>query len=383
MAGAVRDTRSVGRSNGKKRSILSIDENAILDDGKNWDVIFFKIVKARPANYDKQMRLGNAARSGCSSQGLSDFSLSLVLAFSPLPSRGSERNSVFVGIQPSFSRSFGVFLCRCQDFPLRGSRFSPSSCSLPLPTSRRAKPRERGGYATVVGAKAEEEKEEEAQRDSYLLLSLFLLFSCPPSPAAPSSFIALLLSCAPRSHATRSRLALQPLRRVRGSHTTRRRRRCFIFIAHLLSLSPCSPLLPSLTALLPFFRLLLLLLLLLLFLYLPPACRSCLWSVLSKRDGDENARASAFARYSSFFFPLSLPLPLPHSLARSLPPSLSLSRLLLSSRILFSRSLFIPRISPRAPEWLNTKIIEPGVARARARSRTPPLPLLPPPSFKS
>lgn len=72
---------------------------------------FFKIVKARPANYDKQMRLGNAARSGCSSQGLSDFSLSLVLAFSPLPSRGSERDSVFVGIQPSFSRSFGVFLC--------------------------------------------------------------------------------------------------------------------------------------------------------------------------------------------------------------------------------------------------------------------------------
>lgn len=51
----------------------------------------------------------------------------------------------------------------------------------------------------MVGVKAEEEKEEEAQRDSYLLLSLFLLFSCPPSPAAPSSFIALLLSCARRS----------------------------------------------------------------------------------------------------------------------------------------------------------------------------------------
>lgn len=39
----------------------------------------------------------------------------------------------------------------------------------------------------------EEEIEEEAHRDSYLLLSLFLLFPCPPSAAAPSSFIALLL----------------------------------------------------------------------------------------------------------------------------------------------------------------------------------------------
>lgn len=314
------------------------------------------------------MRLGNAARSGCSSQGLSDFSLSLVLAFSPLPSRGSERNSVFVGIQPSFSRSFGVFLCRCQDFPLRGSRFSPSSCSLPLPTSRRAKPRERGGYATVVGAKAEEEKEEEAQRDSYLLLSLFLLFSCPPSPAAPSSFIALLLSCARRSHATATRLALQPLRRPWLAHNPTPPTVLYFYCPSSLPLAVLTVLFPSLTALLPFFRLLLL------FLYLPPACRSCLWSVLSKRDGDENARASAFARYSSFFSPLSLSL----ARALSLSPSLSLSRLLLSSRILFSRPLFIPRISPRAPEWLNTKIIEPGVARDRARLPSSSSSLLPP-----
>lgn len=318
------------------------------------------------------MRLGNAARSGCSSQGLSDFSLSLVLAFSPLPSRGSERNSVFVGIQPSFSRSFGVFLCRCQDFPLRGSRFSPSSCSLPLPTSRRAKPRERGGYATVVGAKAEEEKEEEAQRDSYLLLSLFLLFSCPPSPAAPSSFIALLLSCARRSHATATRLALQPLRRPWLAHNPTPPTVLYFYCPSSLPLAVLTVLFPSLTALLPFFRLLLL------FLYLPPACRSCLWSVLSKRDGDENARASAFARYSSFFSPLSLSLARALSHSLSLSPSLSLSRLLLSSRILFSRPLFIPRISPRAPEWLNTKIIEPGVARDRARLPSSSSSLLPP-----
>lgn len=347
-----------------------------MDDGKNWDVIFFKIVKARPANYDKQMRLGNAARSGCSSQGLSDFSLSLVLAFSPLPSRGSERNSVFVGIQPSFSRSFGVFLCRCQDFPLRGSRFSPSSCSLPLPTSRRAKPRERGGYATVVGAKAEEEKEEEAQRDSYLLLSLFLLFSCPPSPAAPSSFIALLLSCARRSHATATRLALQPLRRPWLAHNPTPPTVLYFYCPSSLLLAALTVLFPSLTALLPFFRLLLL------FLYLPPACRSCLWSVLSKRDGDENARASAFARYSSFFSPLSLSLV--RALSHSLPLSLSLP-LALSPPSFFSHSFFASFIySPDKPARARMVKYENNRARCRARPRAPPLLLLlPPPSVES
>ena len=138
---------------------------------------FFKIVKARPANYDKQMRLGNAARNHCSSQGLSDFSLSLVLGFSLLPSCSRELNSVFVVIQPSFSRSTVSFSADARISLSAHHPFSPS-CSLPLPPSRFAATRKRR-LRHCGGEKVEEEKEEEAHRDSYLLLSLFLLFCLP------------------------------------------------------------------------------------------------------------------------------------------------------------------------------------------------------------
>lgn len=92
----------------------------------------------------------------------------------------------------------------------------------------------------------------------------------------------------------------------------------------------------------------------------------------------ERSRLGLRQIFLFFFSPLPLPRSRSLSLTLSLSPSLSLSRLLLSSRILFSRPLFIPRISPRAPEWLNTKIIEPGVARDRARLPSSSSSLLPP-----
>lgn len=355
---------------------------------------FFKIVKARPANYDKQMRLGNAARNHCSSQGLSDFSLSLVLGFSLLPSCSRELNSVFVVIQPSFSRSTVSFSADAR-ISLSAHPFSPS-CSLPLPPSRFAAATRKRRLRHCGGEKVEEEKEEEAHRDSYLLLSLFLLFClpafsngtfffrCSASSAANTALARVPCNQAPRfSSALRGRAVPQrrdanprkstqidanrrkPTQTDATLYATPRRaapRRAaaglFLFPYSLpLGLQPpastrLSALSPPLAALLPFFSASSFI-----FLRLSPAsCWSCLWSVLSKAGWRrrERCRASAFARYSFFLSCLLL--------------------FLLSSFLafFFRRFIYSPDNAVCARGRLNTKIIEAGVSRTlvRARSRS-------------
>lgn len=346
---------------------------------------FFKIVKARPANYDKQMRLGNAARNHCSSQGLSDFSLSLVLGFSLLPSCSRELNSVFVVIQPSFSRSTVSFSADAR-ISLSAHPFSPS-CSLPLPPSRFAATRKRR-LRHCGGEKVEEEKEEEAHRDSYLLLSLFLLFClpafsngtfffrCSASSAANTALARVPCNQAPRfSSALRGRAVPQrrdanPLkstqidanrRKPTPRHAAPHHAAAGLFLlpyslplglrgllplpVYPLSLSP-SGRASSFFSASSF-----------IFLRLPPASRwSCLWSVLSKAGWRrrERCRASAFARYS-FFLPCLL-LFLPSSFLA----------------FFFRRFIYSPDNAACARGRLNTKIIEAGVSRTlvRARSRS-------------
>lgn len=221
----------------------------------------------------------------------------------------------------------------------------------------------------MVGVKAEEEKEEEAQRDSYLLLSLFLLFSCPPSPAAPSSFIALLLSCARRSGGA-TQLCYAPRSSAPSAFEARTQPDAAdgaLFLLPIFSPSrrafrsfPPRPRASSFFPPPPSFS-------------LSPSRVPELSVVSTFKEGWRRERSRLGLRQIFLFF-FSPPPPLSLHISLSLSLSLALPRLLLSSRILFSRSLFIPRISPRAPEWLNTKIIEPGVARPLPS----PSPLLPP-----
>lgn len=128
-------------------------------------------------NYDKQMRLGNTAVDNCSSQGLPDFYFFLSLPLS----------SLLLSPLLSFSRSaFLLSLAR----PVRAFLFVASR-----PPPPRWKEREGGGGGRRRGS----------HRDSYLLLSLFPLFSSPP--AALPSFAAR----SPSSSAITSLLLLLPL----------------------------------------------------------------------------------------------------------------------------------------------------------------------------
>lgn len=319
---------------------------------------FFKIVKARPANYDKQMRLGNAARNHCSSQGLSDFSLSLVLGFSLLPSCSRELNSVFVVIQPSFSRSTVSFSADARISLSAHHPFSPS-CSLPLPPSRFAATRKRR-LRHCGGEKVEEEKEEEAHRDSYLLLSLFLLF-CLPAFSNGTFFFRCSASSAASAALAQSTVQLGSAilfspSRARSPTATRRestqidenRRKStqtdatprhiaprhaapplVYFYCHIPSPSACSllplpvyPLSPPLAALLPFFPPPLSFF----FASLPPPAGVVCGQYFQRRDGDDEKTLSRLGLRQIFLF-------------SAMPPSflaLFFSRLLFSPLYLFT-----------------------------------------------
>ena len=335
--------------------------------GKNWDVIFFQIVKARPANYDdKQMRLGNAARNATAAAKACQTFLSLwssrFFSFSVLFSRlrRTLSSSVVLSFYPGLSVFLSFFLSFLLSFFLSFFLSADARISLsagpvlaflfiasPLlyAAQRGSQPRERGGYATVVGQKVEEEKEEEAHRDSYLLLSLFLLFSCPPSAAAPSSFIALLLLLLePSAGATQLYV---PWLLFSPSRARRARRATLLYfycpsslpLGRVTTLSPfrsrLSALFPSLKPrararffFLPFYLPFPFFLLFsvspassFFFPYLPPACRGCLWSVLSKEGWRrEHALAPRPSPDCFFFFFPCLLLSLPSFFRRFIYP---------------------------------------------------------------
>lgn len=193
-------------------------------DRKNGEIIFFFWTKESLANYDKQMRLGNAAVDDCNSQGLPDFYFSRSLSLFFL----------------SLARPFYFTPC---------VPFAPS-CSLPLSSLLCRREREdEGRYGVHGGGGGGGGGAGGGRRGSHrdFLFASFVipLISLPDRrkrPSLPSfcSFLFLLLllsSASPRPTATPA--VFQPLEQR------------FIFIAMFYPLSP----LLSITPVIPISRL--------------------------------------------------------------------------------------------------------------------------------
>lgn len=280
----------------------------------------------RLANYDKQMRLGNAAVDDCSSQGLPDFYFSLSL-FRSL--------STSVLLSPRFFLSLTLSLSLlCPACPVRAFLFIAS-----LPT--REKEGERRRRCGVVWRRRRRRWKKKRLTQRLLFASFVIpLISLPAgrtendgrryllSRARDLSFLLSPLYFPPPPSPLLYRAACIPSPGCNSGGLSAPRTAVYFYCDVLPPpiLHSAPPRDANLSRRSGFFLSVLLLRVLSSFLsfFLSAPRSRCPWSVISRRGGDENARLGLRARGGVFFLAISLPPPHPPLLLLSAFFSLAL-----------------------------------------------------------